>query len=77
MIVILNFTPVVREHYRIGVPQLGLYQERFNSDSVFYGGSNVSNGIEIPADDIPYMNQAYSISITLPPLAGIVLSLAS
>lgn len=77
VIVILNFTPVVREHYRIGVPQLGLYQERFNSDSVFYGGSNVSNGIEIPADDIPYMNQAYSISITLPPLAGIVLSLAS
>jgi len=74
VIVILNFTPVVRENYRIGVPQMTCYRELFNSDSIFYGGSNVSNGIEIQSDDEPYMNQPCSIAITLPPLAGLILS---
>src|SRR5690625_5578985 len=41
--VILNFTPVPRHDYRIGVPEAGRYQELVNSDSQFYGGSNVGN----------------------------------
>ncbi len=74
LIVVLNFTPVVRENYRIGVPEAGTYHEVFNSDSRLYDGSNVANG-EVIADPIPWMNQAHSINLTLPPLSGIILKL--
>lgn len=73
VVVVLNFTPVVREDYRIGVPEQGEYQEIFNSDSMFYGGSNVSNGTFIQSEALPHMNQPASVSLILPPLAGIVL----
>ena len=39
LVVVCNFTPVVRENYPIGVPHVGWYQEVFNSDSQFYGGA--------------------------------------
>ena len=74
LIVVLNFTPVIRENYRIGVPEAGTYHEIFNSDSQLYDGSNVTNG-EVIADPLPWMNQAHSINLTLPPLAGIILKL--
>ena len=70
----LNFTPVVRENYRIGVPETGTYDEIFNSDSSMYDGSNVANG-EVNSESIPWMNQAHSINLTLPPLSGIILKL--
>jgi len=73
IIVILNFTPVPRVNYRIGVPEAGVYKEIFNSDSEFYAGSNVSNGVNIPAQDVSWMNRPASLTLTLPPLAGIVL----
>ena len=68
----LNFTPNPRYNYRIGVPDSGTYREAFNSDSVYYGGSNVGNP---PLDSEPreWMGRPYSISITLPPMAGIIL----
>lgn len=72
LIVILNFTPVVRENYRIGVPREGLYREILNSDSAYYDGSNVGNG-EVHSEPQPWMNMNHSITLTLPPLAGIVL----
>jgi 1,4-alpha-glucan branching enzyme len=72
LIVILNFTPVVREHYRIGVPEAGVYKEIFNSDSVFYDGSNTGNG-EVWAQALPWMNLPHSVWLTLPPLGGLVL----
>jgi len=72
LLVALNFTPVPRHDYRLGVPEPGVYQEIFNSDSLYYGGSNVGNGW-IEAEAIPWMGRPYSISVTLPPLAGIVL----
>ncbi len=74
VIVVLNFTPVVREQYRIGVPEAEHYREIFNSDSIYYGGSNVSNGTAIPVENISHMNQPCSVTLTLPPLAGIILS---
>ncbi|MGO8756228.1 MAG: alpha amylase C-terminal domain-containing protein [Gallionellaceae bacterium] len=47
----------------------------FNSDSEFYGGSNMGNGSElILAEDRPWMNRQYSISLTLPPLSAIVIT---
>jgi len=73
IIVILNFTPVPRENYRIGVPDAGTYAEILNSDSEYYHGSNLSNGEKIHSDDISWMNKPHSITLTLPPLAGIVL----
>ena len=71
---ILNFTPIVRENYRIGVPQEGRYHEILNSDSEYYSGSNVGNGLAL-SEPIPWMGQPHSISLTLPPLAGIILKL--
>jgi len=74
LVVALNFTPIPREGYRIGVPREGGYRELFNSDSQFYGGSNMGNaGRPLTAEERPWMDQPYSLSITLPPLAGVVL----
>jgi len=75
-VVALNFTPVPRTHYRLGVPSLGRYREIFNSDSEFYGGSNLGNGMAINADAESWMGYPASISLTLPPLAGVILVLA-
>jgi 1,4-alpha-glucan branching enzyme len=75
-LVVLNFTPVVRRFYRIGVPDRGLYREVFNSDSRFYGGSNVHNGTGVRSEDKPWMGRPHSISLTIPPLGALVLTLS-
>ncbi|MDH2917453.1 MAG: 1,4-alpha-glucan branching protein GlgB [Gallionella sp.] len=73
VIVALNFTPVPREAYRIGVPNKGGFREIFNSDSHFYGGSNMGNGYGLYSSDVASHGHAQSIEVTLPPLSGIVL----
>lgn len=76
VVVVINFTPVVRHDYRLGVPQAGEYEEILNSDSAHYAGSNVGSGHKnLYTDDIAWMSQAHSVSLTLPPLAGIILKL--
>ena len=75
VIVALNFTPVPRQGYRIGVPREGVYQEIFNSDSEYYHGSNMGNGGELHSEPVAWMNRACSLVLTLPPLAGVVLEL--
>jgi len=72
-VVVLNFTPVTRHHYRIGVPCEGEFIERLNSDAVAYGGSNAGNLGRVRAEPVPWMGRPWSLSLTLPPLAGIVL----
>ncbi len=72
-VVALNFTPVPRNRYRIGLPYDCAYREAFNSDSSFYGGSNMGNGLGIRAEHTPWMGQDFSAEIELPPLAGIIL----
>lgn len=72
LIFICNFTPVVREHYRIGVPFEGYYTELLNSDSEYYGGSNVGNNGGIYADNICCHDKPYSIGIKVPPLSVVV-----
>ncbi len=74
LVIILNFTPLVREQYRIGVPEEGQYTEIFNSDSTYYGGSNTGNAVAL-SEPVPWMNQNHSITVTLPPLGGIILKL--
>jgi 1,4-alpha-glucan branching enzyme len=75
VIIALNFTPVPRYGYRIGVPQAGMYHEIFNSDAACYGGSNLGNGVAIASEDTAWMNQPYSVALTLPPLGGIILAI--
>ena len=74
LVVVLNFTPVVREDYRIGVPDQGVYHEIFNSDSEYYAGTNTGNGA-VETIDEPWMNQLFSLNLTLPPLGAIILKL--
>jgi 1,4-alpha-glucan branching enzyme len=71
--VILSFTPIVRSGYRIGVPCGGEYIELLNSDSTFYGGSNVGNSGALRSTPTPWMGLPCSLSLTLPPLAALVL----
>jgi 1,4-alpha-glucan branching enzyme len=73
LLVIGNFTPVVRESYRVGVPKDGRWEEIFNSDAECYGGSNVGNGGGILAEQIEAHGQDVSLSLTLPPLGFIIL----
>ncbi|MFP4609967.1 MAG: 1,4-alpha-glucan branching protein GlgB [Thiohalophilus sp.] len=73
VVVILNFTPVPRYDYRIGVPQAGRYREIHNSDSQFYAGSNVGNQGELHTTGTSWMGRPDSLSLTLPPLGGIIL----
>ncbi|MFW2374047.1 MAG: 1,4-alpha-glucan branching protein GlgB [Gammaproteobacteria bacterium] len=73
IIVILNFTPLPRYNYRVGVPDEGQYIELINSDSEYYDGSNVGNNQYIEAEDVSWMNRPYSLNLTLPPLAAMVL----
>ena len=72
--IVLNFTPVPRHAYRIGVPHSGRYRERLNTDSIYYCGSNLGNPNELIADALPWMGYNYSLSITVPPLAGLLLT---
>jgi 1,4-alpha-glucan branching enzyme len=73
VIVVVNFTPVVRERYRIGVPSPGAYREILNSDSTFYGGSNVGNSGRLATTAKPWMSLPHSLELTLPPLGALVL----
>ena len=72
-VVVCNFTPVVREEYRVGVPSPGTYVEVLNTDDGVYGGSGVNNGGPIEAEEVPYHGQPYSLSLRLPPLATMIL----
>jgi 1,4-alpha-glucan branching enzyme len=73
LLVILNFTPVVRRDYRVGVPRAGSYSELLNSDAAIYGGSNVGNLGSLAAEAIPWMGRPCSLSLTLPPLGALIL----
>ncbi len=76
-IIVLNFTPVLRHNYRIGVPKSGNYAEIFNSDAAVYGGSNQGNGAGLQTENVAWMNHAQSLLITLPPLAGLIIKLTN
>ena len=73
LIVICNFTPVVRENYKIGVPEDIQYQEIFNSDDVNYWGSGVKNEGFMQAEQTECNYKPCSLRLTLPPLATIVI----
>jgi 1,4-alpha-glucan branching enzyme len=73
VVVVCNFTPVPRHAYRIGVPASGLYRELFNSDSMFYGGSNMGNGSGLVTDPTPCHRRPFSLRVEAPPLGAVIL----
>jgi 1,4-alpha-glucan branching enzyme len=73
VVAVFNWTPVVRADYRMGVPEPGLYRELVNTDADSYGGSNVGNAGQLQSEPIATHGFAQSLSLTLPPLAGLIL----
>ena len=66
-----NFSPVIRNGYRVGVPKSGYYREILNTDSHLYGGSNFGNNGGVEAEAVPCHGQPYSVPVSLPPLATV------
>ncbi len=73
VVCVFNMTPVVREGYRIGVPEGGTWREALNTDSQHYGGSGVGNLGEVAADPEAWHGHDWSVCLTLPPLAALFL----
>ena len=74
LLVVCNFTPVVRTGYRIGVPEAGRYREILNTDAEHYGGSGVSSPEPLEAQPIEHHGRPASLELKLPPLAAVMLS---
>ena len=75
LIVVCNFTEVVRENYRIGIPKKGKLKEIFNSDATIYGGSGVENSNVLKIETVAYDGRDFSVALILPPLSVTVYSL--
>jgi 1,4-alpha-glucan branching enzyme len=75
VVAVCNFTPVVRNGYRLGVPEAGSYREIINTDNGVYGGSGVGNGM-IVAEAVSHHGRAQSLVMNLPPLATVMWVLA-
>lgn len=71
IIVVCNFTSIVRKNYRIGLPRKGNLKQILNSDYKKYNGSGVSNSRKIAIEKKDWDNKKFSAEITLPPLGMI------
>jgi 1,4-alpha-glucan branching enzyme len=73
LLVVLNFTPVPRRNWRVGVPATGEYRELLNTDSRHYGGTDVGNPLTVHAQPVGANGRPASLELNLPPLGAIVL----
>ena len=73
VVAVVNFTPLPRRGYRLGVPIPGAYVELLNSDADVYGGSNVGNEGSVVAAAAPMHGHPYSLNLTVPPLGFVLL----
>ena len=73
VLIVCNFTPVPRENYRVGVPRGGFWVERLNTDAQLYGGGDVGNGGGVQAEETECHGRPWSVALTLPPLATVIL----
>jgi 1,4-alpha-glucan branching enzyme len=73
VVVVLNFTPVPRERYRIGVPRSGRYVERLSSDDQRFGGSEFKTMTVVDADPVPVHGREWSLALNVPPLGALIL----
>ena len=74
VLVVCNFTPVVRHGYTLGASQAGPWEELLNTDSARYGGSDVGNFGMVEARHEPMHDQPASLTLTLPPLSTLILA---
>ena len=74
VVIVCNMSPVLREGYRLGVPQAGAWRELMNTDASIYGGSNAGNGGLLRAVDDGTHGRPASLMLTLPPLGTLVLA---
>ena len=72
ILVVCNFTPVVRSNYRLGIPKSGIWKEVLNSDAKEYGGSGNGNLGGLEASPVPFHGKYHSLSLVLPPLGILV-----
>jgi len=72
LLFVCNFTPAVRENYRVGVPQQGFWKELLNSDASLYGGSGQGNFGGCEAVPLPIHGYPFSLNMTLPPLGVLI-----
>jgi len=72
LLFVCNFTPVVRQNYRVGVPRQGFWKELLNSDAPLYGGSGQGNFGGVQSVPLPIHGQPFSLNMTLPPLGVLV-----
>jgi 1,4-alpha-glucan branching enzyme len=75
LVAIFNFSPIPRANYRLGVPRKGFWKELLNTDSVSYGGSGRGNFGGVSSVPVPAHGRAHSVTIELPPLAALYLTL--
>jgi len=73
ILVVCNLTPAPRHDYRVGVPRAGRWREILNTDSAFYGGSNVGNAGAVQTLEHATHGLSQSIVLTLPPLGTVML----
>jgi 1,4-alpha-glucan branching enzyme len=71
VLVVLNFTPVPRSNYQLGVPSAGVWRELLNSDATLYGGSGHGNLGECLATPVPHQQNPCSLRAHLPPLGAL------
>jgi 1,4-alpha-glucan branching enzyme len=71
VLVAINFTPIVRHDYWVGVPVGGFWEEILNSDAVVYGGSGVGATGGSSASDEEWHGRPYKLRMTMPPLAAV------
>jgi 1,4-alpha-glucan branching enzyme len=77
LVAVLNFTPVPRQGYLLGVPRAGAYTELLNSDAEAYGGGNLGNAGLAFTEPIAAHGHAQSLRLTLPPLGCLLLKPSS
>ena len=73
LVILINFDVNAREDFRLGVPEWGVYAEKFNSDAAEFGGSGVLNEGRLRCEDVAWNGREQSVVLRIPPLAGIVL----
>ena len=73
VVAVLNWTPLIRRGYRVGVPEAGYYAELLNSDASVYGGGNVGNEGGVETEAVPAHGHGQSLNLTLPPLGALIL----
>ncbi|MEJ2690247.1 MAG: 1,4-alpha-glucan branching protein GlgB, partial [Deltaproteobacteria bacterium] len=73
LVCLLNFTPQTYNGYKLGVPAGRQYREIFNSDYKRFGGSNMVNESPVSPIEEPFAEAAQHVTVTVPPLAGIIL----